>query len=82
MFFADLLNLLAFPIPLGLLLAAFAWYHVFRPPKGERFTRLRRRAVRRREMVRVFWLLIALSVTILLAAAVYSELVGPVHPPK
>jgi Trk-type K+ transport system membrane component len=76
MFFADLLNLLAFPIPLGVLLAAFAWYHVFRPPKGERFTRLRKRAIRRREMLRAFWLLIALCVTLVLAAVVYSELAG------
>ena len=82
MFFADLLNLLAFPVPLGLGLAAFAWYNVFRPPKGERFTRLRKRAVRRREMLRAFWLLVALSVTAVLAAAVYSELAGAGRPLK
>jgi len=76
MFFADLLNLLAFPVPLGVLLAAFAWYHVLKPPKGERFTRLRKRAIRRREMLRAFWLLVALSVTIVLAGVVYSELAG------
>lgn len=77
MFFADFLNLLAFPIPLGLLLAALAWYQVFNPPKGERFTRLRKRAIRRREMLRALWLLLALSVTAVLAVVVYSELAGP-----
>ncbi|HEX8293842.1 MAG TPA: hypothetical protein VF570_18905 [Pyrinomonadaceae bacterium] len=82
MFFADLLNLLAFPLPLGLLLAAFAWYHVFKPPPVGRFTRLRKRSICRREMLRAFYLLLALSVTLLLAAAVYSEFAGEWSPLK
>jgi hypothetical protein len=81
-FFADLLNLLAFPIPLGLLVAAFAWYHVFKPPRGERFTRFRRRAVRRREMERAFYLLLALCSTAVLAAFVFAVFTGQGWPLK
>ena len=76
MFFADLLNLLAFPIPALLLIMAVAWYNVFRPPKGERFTRLRRRAIRRREALRAIYLVLALCCTLVLAAFVYSLLSG------
>ena len=82
MFFADLLNLLAFPIPLLLLLTAFAWYNVFKPPKGERFTRLRRRALRRREMLRTIYLVLALCCTLALAAIVYSLIYGEGYPTK
>jgi hypothetical protein len=82
MFFADLLNLLAFPIPLGLLVAAFAWYHVFRPPSVGRFVRLRKRSLRRRETIRAIYLVLALSSTLVLAAFVYSLFAGEGYPLK
>ena len=76
MFFADALNLLVFPGPLLLLLAAVMWYHVFKPPSVGRFVRLRRRSLRRRRMLRVFYLVFALVCTLLLAAFVYSVISG------
>ena len=75
MFFADyrdLLDLFLFPYLLLMMLTAYAWYNVFRPPKGERFTRLRKRALRRREMYRAVFLLLALGCTLALAAMVYE----------
>ena len=82
MFFADVLNLLVFPMPLGLLLAAFAWYHVFNPPSVGRFTRLRKRSIRRRETIRAFYLVLALCSTTLLAAFVYYLIYVEGYPPK
>ena len=64
------------------LLAAFAWYHVFKPPKTERFTRLRKRAIRRREMLRAFYLLLSLCFAAVLAPSVYSLTSGKGHPLK
>jgi predicted PurR-regulated permease PerM len=76
MFFADLLNLLVFPTPLLLLLASVSWYFVFKPPSAGRFTRLRKRSLRRREAVRAIYLVLALCCTLLLAAFAYSLISG------
>ena len=82
MFFADLLNLLVFPTPLLLLVAAVAWCNVFKPPSVGRFTRLRRRSIRRRETLRVISLVLALCCTVVLAAFVYSLVSGERYPLK
>ena len=82
MFFADLLNLLVFPMPLLLLIAAVAWYNVFKPPSMGRFTRLRKRSRRRRETFRVIYLVLALCCTLLLAAFVYALIYGERYPLK
>ena len=82
MFFADVLNLLVFPTPLLLLVAAVAWYNVFKPPNVGRFTRLRRRSLRRRETLRVISLVLALCCTVVLAAFVYSLISGERYPLK
>lgn len=82
MFFADLLNLLAFPIPLLLLLMAVTWYNVFKPPRGERFVRLRKRSLRRRAMLRGIFLVLALCCTLVFAAFVYALISGEGYPVK
>jgi len=82
MFFADFPNLLVFPLPLLLLLLAVALRNVFKPPKAERFTRLRRRAVRRRETYRAIYLVLALCCMLVLAAFVYALIYREGYPLK
>jgi hypothetical protein len=70
--FAGALNLLVFPFPLLALLTSVSWYFVFNPPYLGRFTRLRRRSLRRLEALRFIYLTLALCCTAVLAAFLYG----------
>ncbi|MDQ3816563.1 MAG: hypothetical protein M3362_02590 [Acidobacteriota bacterium] len=72
MVFADALNLLLFPTPVLALLMSVSWYLVFDPPYVGRFTSLRKRHLRRREFLRVIYLILALCCTVLYAASLYD----------
>jgi hypothetical protein len=74
--FADALNMLVFPFPLLALLTSVSWYFVFHPPDLGRFTRLRKRSLRRRETVRFIYLTLALCCTAVLAAFIYDLVTG------
>ena len=82
MFFANVLDLLVFPIPLLLLVAAVSWYNVFKPPSTVRFIRLRKRSLRRREVLRAIYLVLALCCTLVFAAFVYALISGEGYPLK
>ena len=74
--FADALNMLVFPVPVRALLTSICWYFVFNPPHLGRFTRLRKRSLRRRETIRLIYLTLALCCTALLAAFFYGLVTG------
>lgn len=68
------LNLLVWPTPLLALLAGIAWYFVIIPET--RFARQRKYSRRNRKILRWMWLVMALCLTIVIAAFFFRLIAG------